>query len=93
MDLTERQWELIEPLLAMPRQLRGRPFRPARDVVNGILWVMRTDVSSLLGLICLRDFRLTKRATDVFKLGARAAVSKPPCGLWPKTWKNAEASI
>ncbi len=41
MDLTEKQWELVEPILVLP-QGRGRPFRPARDVVNGIMWVLRT---------------------------------------------------
>ena len=42
MDLTEAQWNLIEVLLAMPKQGRGRPYVPARDVVNGIMWVLRT---------------------------------------------------
>ena len=43
MDLTETQWKLIEPLLTLPPSGgRGRPWRPARDVVNGIMWVMRT---------------------------------------------------
>jgi transposase len=42
MDLTETQWNLIEPLLAMPSQGRGRPYVPARDVLNGIMWVLRT---------------------------------------------------
>ena len=42
MDLTEAQWNQIDPLLAMPPQCRGRPYIPARDVVNGIMWVLRT---------------------------------------------------
>jgi transposase len=42
MDLTETQWRLIEPLLEVPPQGRGRPWRAAREVVNGIMWVMRT---------------------------------------------------
>lgn len=45
MDLTNRQWELIEPLLpSLPRRPdgRGRPWRNSRDVLNGILWVLRT---------------------------------------------------
>ena len=44
-DLTDEQWAKIEPLLPVkerqPRR-RGRPFRPARDVLNGVLWVLRT---------------------------------------------------
>ena len=45
MDLTERQWRLIAPLLPPPRVRsdgRGRPWRDPRDVLNGILWIMRT---------------------------------------------------
>jgi transposase len=45
MDLTEQQWQILEPLLPKPRQRedrRGRPWRDPRDVLNGILWVLRT---------------------------------------------------
>ena len=45
MDLTERQWRLIAPLLPKPkvrRDGRGRPWRDPRDVMNGVLWIMRT---------------------------------------------------
>ena len=45
MDLTERQWRLVGPLLPKPRvrrDRRGRPWRDPRDVLNGILWIMRT---------------------------------------------------
>jgi transposase len=45
-DLTDEQWNVLEPLLP-PEQTQstgraGRPWKPARDVLNGILWVMRT---------------------------------------------------
>ena len=45
MDLTDEQWAVIEPLL---RQLpgradgRGRPWHSSREVLNGILWILRT---------------------------------------------------
>ena len=45
MDLTERQWKRLEPLLPKPRvrkDHRGRPWRDPRDVLNRVLWVMRT---------------------------------------------------
>ncbi len=45
MDLTEEQWRVLEPLLPQPRvrvDRRGRPWRDPRDVLNGILWVLRT---------------------------------------------------
>ena len=45
MDLTEAQWWRLDSLLPKPRRRpngRGRPWRDPRDVLNGILWVMRT---------------------------------------------------
>src|SRR5687768_10966042 len=45
MDLTNAQWEILGPLLP-PLQVRadgrGRPWRDPRDVLNGILWILRT---------------------------------------------------
>src|SRR5581483_1835585 len=45
MDLTEEQWKVVEPLLPEEQLInegRGRPWRDPRDVLHGILWVMRT---------------------------------------------------
>jgi transposase len=45
MDLTERQWQIVEPLLPKPRvraDRRGRPWRDPRDVLNRVLWILRT---------------------------------------------------
>ena len=45
MDLTEAQWQIVEPLLPKPKMRddgRGRPWRDPRDVLNGILWILRT---------------------------------------------------
>ena len=40
-DLTNEQWEKLEPRL--PRRAKeGRPRKDDRQVVNGILWVLRT---------------------------------------------------
>ncbi len=44
-DLTNAQWAFVEPLLPeLPRRAdgRGRPWRESRDVLNGILWILRT---------------------------------------------------
>lgn len=44
-DLTDEQWAIVEPLIPKPRRRkdgRGRPWRPARDVLNGVLWILRT---------------------------------------------------
>jgi transposase len=45
MDLTDAQWAILAPLLPTPRvrrDKRGRPWRDPRDVLNGILWILRT---------------------------------------------------
>jgi transposase len=49
MDLTEEQWVLIAPLVVDKPRIkrrkidgRGRPRVPAREVWNGILWILRT---------------------------------------------------
>jgi transposase len=45
MDLTDEQWAVVAPLLPRPRRRadgRGRPWRDPRDVLDGILWVLRT---------------------------------------------------
>ena len=45
MDLTEEQWTFIESFLPKPKVRsdgRGRPWRDPREVLDGILWVLRT---------------------------------------------------
>jgi len=43
MDLTDAQWAILKPLLqSKSKQGRGRPWREARVVFNGILWILRT---------------------------------------------------
>jgi transposase len=45
MDLTDKQWEVLEPLIPEPprREDRGgRPWRDPREVLDGILWILRT---------------------------------------------------
>ena len=45
MDLTDEQWRVLEPLFSEPAKRadgRGRPWRGTREVLNGVLWVLRT---------------------------------------------------
>lgn len=45
MGLTDEQWEIIKPLIPEPPKRpegRGRPRRDNREILNGILWIMRT---------------------------------------------------
>ncbi|WP_408609737.1 transposase [Granulicella tundricola] len=43
--LSEAQWELIEPLLPLPKQRkdkRGRPWASNRGCLEGFLWMLQT---------------------------------------------------
>jgi transposase len=45
MNLTQQQWELIEPIIIESRpvkQISGRPRQDDREILNGILWICRT---------------------------------------------------
>jgi len=45
MDLTQEQWSVLEPLIPVPaprRDGRGRPRCDAHEVLDGILWILRT---------------------------------------------------
>jgi transposase len=42
-DLTDEEWAVLGPLLPRERSGRaGNPYRPHREVVNGIFWVLRS---------------------------------------------------
>ena len=43
MELTDAQWELLRPLVEpAPEKRRGRPWRDTRQVLEGVLWILRT---------------------------------------------------
>ena len=41
-DLTNQQWERLQPLLPPQKPKTGRPNEDHRTIVNGILWIERT---------------------------------------------------
>ena len=43
-ELTDEQWTLIAPLFEKTDEIqtRGRPPRSAREVLNGVLWILRS---------------------------------------------------
>lgn len=44
MELTDAQWEVLKPLFEprTPSKRRGRPWRDSRQVLEGVLWILRT---------------------------------------------------
>src|SRR5918999_331487 len=45
MDLTDEQWSIIQSLIPDPPRRpdgKGRPWKDARDIKNGVLWILRT---------------------------------------------------
>src|SRR5258708_40379958 len=44
MELTDVQWELLNPLVEpkTPGKRRGRPWGDTRQVLEGVLWILRT---------------------------------------------------
>ena len=41
-ELTDTQWERLQPLLPPKKPRMGRPSKDHRTVINGILWILRT---------------------------------------------------
>ena len=41
-DLSDAQWEKLQPLLPPQKGATGRPAHDHRRMVNGILWIQRT---------------------------------------------------
>src|SRR2546423_10519368 len=44
-ELTDEQWAVIGPLIPEPPRRedgRGRPWRDTREVINGVLWILRS---------------------------------------------------
>ena len=41
-EVTDDQWDRLEPLLPPERPATGRPNKDHRTILNGILWILRT---------------------------------------------------
>jgi transposase len=41
-ELTDEQWERLNPLLPPQKPRTGRPATDHRQIINGILWILRT---------------------------------------------------
>lgn len=68
MRLTEDQWSILEPLLPKLEKRedgKGRLRRPDRDVLEGILWVLKT------GAGWCKNTHLIKRVTEDSRSGSK----------------------
>jgi len=41
-ELTDAQWERLQPLLPPQKPITGRPAQDHRTVLSGMLWIMKT---------------------------------------------------
>jgi len=41
-EVTDEQWKILEPLVCVDPAKTGRPRRDAREMLNGVLWILRT---------------------------------------------------
>ena len=74
MDLTNAQWEVLEPLIPDPVRRadgRGRPWRDSRSVLNS--------------MTCPNAIRLTKRVTDASSSGTTKVCWMRFFEHWPRT--------
>lgn len=74
MDLTEEQWNMVEPLIPMPPRRpdgRGRPWRDPREVLNARSFGSFARV--LLGAICLIATHRTRPAIVASRCGSERA--------------------
>src|ERR671916_1798533 len=78
LDLTDEQWEVLMPLLPDPPRRadgKGRPWRDPRNVLNGILWVLRTGAPWRDYLSATRPTRDLPPALPAVGGGGRALAS------------------
>jgi transposase len=73
-ELTDAQWQCLEPLLPPEKPRTGRPNEDHRRILNGILWVLRTGAP-------WRD--LPERYGPVGTVSSRFYRWRL-AGLWPK---------
>ena len=77
-DLTERQWQKLQPLLPPQKAHTGQPCYDHRRILNGILWLHRTGAP-------WRDIpeRYGKHSTISSRFYRWRTI-----GLWQRIWEN-----
>lgn len=44
-ELTEQEWERVKELLPAENSGRGRPSKPNRDMLNGMVWIAKSGAA------------------------------------------------
>ena len=81
-ELTDGQWERLAPLLPPERPHIGRPNKPHRTVVEGILFVLRTGVP-------WRD--VPRERFGSWKTLASRFYRWNAAGVWPRVLRQLQA--
>ena len=83
-EVTDEQWELLEPVLRPLRRKdnRGRPWIETRDVLNGVLWVLGTGAQ---WAEMPEKYPRIRPAIAGFRRGCAKASSSGRCDCWPGT--------
>lgn len=77
-DLTDKQWQKLQPLLPPQKAHTGQPALDHRRIINGILWLHRTgapwrDIPERYGKHSTISSRFYRWRTE---------------GLWQRIWEN-----
>ena len=77
-DLTDEQWEKLQPLLPTQKAWTGQPAADHRRIINGILWLHRTGAP-------WRDIpeRYGKHSTISSRFYRWRSA-----GVWQQTWES-----
>lgn len=75
-ELTDKQWQRLQPLLPPEKPKKGRPNLSHRQIINGILWLLRTgapwrDIPERYGIWSTLSSRFYRRRQ---------------AGLWTQLW-------
>ena len=92
-DLTDAQWEFLDSLIPEPprrRDGRGRPWRGRREVLNGILFILRTGAPWADLPERYPPYQTCHRR---FQQWVRSGVMRGVLGRWPKTCAAVADSI
>lgn len=66
-EISDEEWERIKGMLPQEKTgARGRPSKPNRLMLNGILWMAKVEQP---GMICLRDMDHGKQCIQSLKHG------------------------